>query len=67
MVDSESVTNLDFADDIALLDDSWFVMVAMVMRMEQVTQRFCINISARKSEILFITQGEGNVRSEDIQ
>ena len=51
MVGSKSVIDLDFEDDMALLADSWFVTVAMVMRMEQVTQRFDIDISARKSEI----------------
>ena len=51
MVSSVSVIDLDFVDDVELLADSWFVMVVMVMRMEQVTQRIYINISARKSEI----------------
>ena len=67
MVGDERVVDLDFADDVALLADSWLVMVAMVMRMEQVTQRFGINISARKSEVLFIGRGEGDVRMEDLQ
>ena len=67
MVGGERVVDLDFADDVALLADSWLVMVAMVMRLEQVTQRFGINISARKSEVLFIGRGEGDVRMEDLQ
>ena len=67
MVGSERVVDLDFADDVALLADSWLVMVAMVMRMEQVTQRFGINISAKKNEVLFIGHGEAEVRIEDLQ
>ena len=60
------MVDLDFADDVALLADSWLVMVAMVLRMEEVTQRFGINISARKSELLYIGRDEGDVRVEDI-
>ena len=66
MVGQERVVDLDFADDVALLADSWLVMVAMVLKMEEVTQKFGINISARKSELLYIGRGEGNVRVEDI-
>ena len=66
MVGRERVVDLDFADDVALLADSWLVMVAMVMKMEEVTQSFGINISARKSELLYIGRDEGNVRVEDI-
>ena len=67
MVGSERVTDLDFADDVALMADTWMLLVEMVMSMEQVTQRFGINISVNKSEILYIGRGEGNVRSEDLQ
>ena len=66
MVGSEKIVDLDFADDVALLADSWVVMVSMVMKMEQVTQRFGINISARKSEVLFIGR-DGDIRMEDIE
>ena len=58
IVGSENVTDQDFADDVALLADSYFVMVAIVMRMEQATQRFGINIGASKSVILFIGRGK---------
>ena len=67
MVGSERVVDLDFADDVALLADTWVVMVGMVMRMEEVTQRFGINISAKRSEILYIGRGEGDVRMEDME
>ena len=67
MVGGERVVDLDFADDVALLADSWLVMVSMVMRMEEVTQRFGINISAKKSEVLYIGRGEGDVRIEDME
>ena len=46
------VLDLDFADDVTLLEVSWFFMVATAMRMQQVTQIFGINISARKSKRL---------------
>ena len=67
MVGKERVVDLDFADDVALLADSWMVMAALVMKMEQVTQRFGINISAKKSEILYIGRGDSDVRVEDVR
>ena len=67
MVGKERVVDLDFADDVALLADSWMVMAALVMKMEEVTQRFGINISAKKSEILYIGRGVSDVRVEDVQ
>ena len=66
-VGQETVIDLDFADDVALLADAWMILVGMVMRMELVTQRFGINISARKSEVMYVGRGQGNVRAEDIQ
>ena len=50
----------------ALIADTCLVLVAMVMRMEQVTQRFGINISAKKSEVMYIGSGKGDVRTEDM-
>ena len=50
----------------ALIADTCLVLVAMVMRMEQVTQRFGINISAKKSEVMYIGRGEGDVRIQDM-
>ena len=47
--------------------DSWMVMAARGMKMEEVTQRFGINISAKKSEILYIGRGVINVGVEDVQ
>ena len=67
MVGREREVDLEFADDVALLAVSWVVMVAMGMKMEQVTQRFGIDISVRKSEVLFIGRGEGNVRIGESQ
>ena len=66
-VGQETVIDLDFADDVALLADAWMILVGMVMRMELVTQRFGINISAKKSEVMYVGRGQGNVRAEDIQ
>ena len=48
----ERLVNLNFADDVASLADSCLVTAAMIMRIEQVTKRFGIYISARKSEVL---------------
>ena len=42
MVGQKRVVDLDFADYVALLADLWQVMVAIVMKMEEVTQRFSI-------------------------
>ena len=65
-VGQENVVDLDFADDVALLADTWMVLVGMVMRMELVTQRFGINISAKKSEVVYVGRGSGDVRVEDV-
>ena len=65
-VGEETVVDLDFADDVALLADTWMVLAGMVMRMEMVTQRFGINISAKKSEVLYVGRGPGEVRVEDV-
>ena len=61
------VVDLDFANDVALLADSWMVMAAPLMKMEHVTQSYGINISAKKSEILYIVTGESDVRVKDVQ
>ena len=61
-----AVSDLDFADDVALLADTWMVLSGMIMRMEAVTQRFGINISAKKSEVLYVGRGPGDVRVEDV-
>ena len=37
------------------------------MKMEEVTQRFGINISAKKNEFLYIGRGVSQVRVEDVQ
>ena len=58
---------LNLADGVALLADSWMVMAALVMKMETVTQRFGINISAKKSECLYVGSSESDVRVEDVQ
>ena len=39
----EKVIYLEFTDDVAVLSDLWVVMVAVVMKMDQVKQRFGIN------------------------
>ena len=49
MVGQERVVKLDIADDVALLADSCLVMLAMIMKMEEVTQSFRIYISARRA------------------
>ena len=67
MVSGQMVVDLDFADNVTLLADSWMVMAALVMKMEQVTHRSGISISAKKSEILDIGRGKSDVRFEDLQ
>ena len=59
--------DLDFADDVVLLADSWIVMAALVKKMKQVMQRFGIRIGAEKSVILYIGRGEIDVRVEDVR
>ena len=53
----ENVVDLDFADDVALLAATWMVSVGMEMWMEVVKQRFGINISAKKSEVMYVGIG----------
>ena len=47
MIGPEHVSDLDFANNVALLADSW-----LVMKTEEVSQSLQINISARKCELL---------------
>ena len=58
MLSNERVVDLEFTDDVALLTDSWLVLVMMAMRMKQITQRYGININEQESEVLFIGRGE---------
>ena len=67
MLRQERVTDLDVADDVTLLTDSWLVMVALVKKMDEVSQRFGMNISAKKSVLLYIGRDEGNVILENIR
>ena len=62
----EKVFDLDFADDVALLSNSWMAMAALLMKMEEVTQRFG-NIRAKNREILHIGRSASDVRVEDVQ
>ena len=52
MVGQERDVHLNFADDADLLVDSWLVMVAMVVKNEEVTQRpgisFCISAETKE-------------------
>jgi len=63
-VGQESVMDLDFADDVALLVDSLLVLMGKILKVkvEEVTQRFGTNISAKKSEILYIGKAKGNLK-----
>ena len=67
MVNKERVVDLNFADDVALLADLWMVISALVMKMEEMTQRFVNNISAKKSEFLYSGSGASDVRVVDVQ
>ena len=42
------------------------VLMGMILKMEEVTQRFGIDISANKSEILYNDRGESNVRLREV-
>ena len=56
-MEQETVVDLDFAEDVALLANTWTILVGMVMRVKLVTQRFGINISAKKSEVMYVGRG----------
>ena len=43
IIDSERVVDLDFADDVALLANSWVVMVEFLLKMGLGLQRFGIS------------------------
>ena len=60
--------DLGFENDMALLADSWRVMVALVMKIEHVVlQGFGIDISAKKHEILYIGRAATDFRVEVVQ
>ena len=65
-VRQKRVVDLDFAHDVALLAGSWLVIVAVVMKMEEITQSFEGNISTRKSVLLYIGRNGLNIRIEEI-
>ena len=48
------MVDLDFADDIALLADTWMLLIGAVVRMEVVTHRFRKNNSAKKTEVMYV-------------
>ena len=54
MAGKEKLVDLDFVDDVALLADLSMVMTALVMKKEEVMQRFGVDISAKKIEILYV-------------
>ena len=53
IIGQERVLDQDFADDVALLADSWLVLMKMILTMEEASQTFDTNISANKSDILY--------------
>ena len=61
------VTDLDFADDVVLMADTWLVLAALVMKMEEVTQRVGINISQKKSEVMVIGREQEQLRTENVE
>ena len=65
-IGEEKVTDLDFADDVALLADSWMVLALMLERMEEVTQDYGINISTKKTEVMCIRRELEQIRVEDV-
>ena len=61
------VPDLDFADDVVLMADTWQVLAALVMKMEEVTQRVGISISQKKSEVMVVGRDQEQLRVEDVE
>ena len=66
MLGNERVIYLNFADYVVLLADSCIVGVALMTKMEQETQMFVINISAKKNNFLYTGRGISDVWMEDV-
>jgi hypothetical protein len=66
-VGDELIYDLDFADDVALLGDTWEMLALMVNKMEAVTQEYGINISTAKSEIVHVGRQEEILMVEDVE
>ena len=47
IVGQERYIDLDFADDVALLAHSWFVLMGVILNMEEGKQRFSMSIWAK--------------------
>jgi hypothetical protein len=62
----ERLTDLDFADDVALLADSWMALALMLERMEAVTQDYGINISTKKTEVMCVRREQERLAVEDV-
>jgi hypothetical protein len=60
-------TDLDFPDDVVLLADTWMVLVSLVARMEEVTQRLGINISIKKSEVMLVSREEVDLNVNQLE
>ena len=58
--------NQEFADDVALLADTWLVLVGIVMRMEVLTQRFEGKNCAKNSKVTQDGRRLGNVTVEEL-
>ena len=61
------VTDLDFADDVVLMADTWQVLAALVMKMEEVTQRVGINISQKKSEVMVVGREQEQLSVQNVE
>ena len=67
MVGQERMTDVNFAGDVALMADSWLVIMTMVMEMEEVTKRFGIIISTNKIKVLYLGRDDGNSIGKTMQ
>lgn len=65
-VGAEAFTNLDFADDDVLLEDTRLVLVRMMIRMETETRNLGVNINQQKTGIMANSKNEEGGHSEDI-
>jgi len=50
-----------------LMADTWLVLAALVVKMEEVTQRVGINISQKKSEVMVIGREQEQLRTENVE
>jgi len=70
-IDWEKLSDLDFADDIALLENSWEGMQTMTSALEEEAKKFGLVINVTKTKIMTVdickTTGKIEVGSKEIE